>query len=382
MHHIGGRGGDFPDAINEHFRKDYEFFIYDADPGCFEHMKLHAGDINNVISTAVTGSDGQYTLHVNFDPYTSSLLPANPASRQFFYNNGVYDYVLEDVTKLVKTVRIDGRSLDSLALTHGFQVDYLSLDTQGTEFDILAGASDATLGDTVAIRSEVSFVPFYENQKLCEDVMALLRTKGFFPAKFFKIQNWASSQTSIGWRGTGFSVHGDMLFFREIPHIVRLAREPFSTLLKMAYISMCFGNVAYAIESLIEAYKNPQPNILALADKIRYIGFLDKMYQLYLNSPQIFPMRFRHWFTVEQSMNRFEVGNDSGSASKVDRQAQAIAAYMSEVDAVAHRRTVSELLKQDPTPFETHLRSHGFAPLAETVAARRRADARSVPHRR
>ena len=47
--------------------------------------------------------------------------------------------------------------MDTLAKKHRFQVDYLSLDVQGAEYELLAGMSDAILANTVAVMCEFGF---------------------------------------------------------------------------------------------------------------------------------------------------------------------------------------------------------------------------------
>ena len=56
--------------------------------------------------------------------------------------------------------------------------DFLKLDTQGSELEILRGASH-TLAQTSLIEVEVEFYPMYEGQPLFADVDSLLRSAGF-----------------------------------------------------------------------------------------------------------------------------------------------------------------------------------------------------------
>lgn len=58
-------------------------------------------------------------------------------------------------------------------------VDYLKLDVQGAELDILRNAA-VTLARTLVVHTEVSFVPIYEDQPLFADVDVVLRQAGFW----------------------------------------------------------------------------------------------------------------------------------------------------------------------------------------------------------
>ncbi|MSO45803.1 MAG: FkbM family methyltransferase [Acidobacteria bacterium] len=263
MHHVGGRGGGFPFPIGRRFFPDVEMYIYDADPACRHQMEVVSPYVDHVIVAAVTGADGKDVFHVNYDPFTSSLLPANDASRGVFYQDEDGDYILEDVLTPLKTIPVAGESLDSLAKKHGSQFDYLSLDVQGAEYELLAGMSDTTIADTVAVMCEVSFIQFYANQHLFDEVMGLLRTKGFFMARLFPHgYDWAIHRTGIGWRSEGFT-HGssDALFFREATRISECAHDPFAALLKAAFIALCVGSISHALQCLTEAYKSPAPDV-------------------------------------------------------------------------------------------------------------------------
>ena len=74
-------------------------------------------------------------------------------------------------------------SLDKILFGPRAQEDYwgefLKLDTQGTEFEILRGAERTLAERTVAIFSEVEFFQVMEGQKLFSDVEVFLRERGF-----------------------------------------------------------------------------------------------------------------------------------------------------------------------------------------------------------
>lgn len=72
---------------------------------------------------------------------------------------------------------IETRRLDDIAEVG--DVDYLKLDVQGAELDIIRNASQ-TLARTVVVHTEVNFVPVYEDQPLFADVDIALRQAGFW----------------------------------------------------------------------------------------------------------------------------------------------------------------------------------------------------------
>lgn len=365
MHHVGGRGGGFPMPLAKNFHDGTEMYIYDADPDCGAQMVRSY--VDHVIIAAVGGVDAETDFYVNYDPYTSSLLKPHPGNSGIFYQDASCDYILGDVLKPLKTIKVATRTLGELAREHGFQVDYLSLDVQGAEFDLLSGVSDAILRDTVGVMCEISLLQFYDRQKLFDQITALLRPKGFFVANIFPHgYDWATYRSAVGWRGTGFTAHGDVLFLRDPRHIVEHAGRSFPSLLKLAFISMCYGNVAYALQCLEEAYKNPEIDVLAARGEISYIGFLDDMYRIYRGEEHIYPPRFSHLWTAEESLARFEDG------AIVHRNKENIrSAYFSENDKETFFRIAPRLLSPLPTAFEELLEKNGFSKLADHVREKR-----------
>lgn len=372
LHHVGGRGGGFPMPLAKNFLDGTEMHIYDADPDCGTQMVRLSPFVDHVIVAAVGGVDAETDFHVNYDPFTSSLLKPHPGNSGIFYQDASCDYILEDVLKPLKTIKVATRTLGSLAREHGFQVDYLSLDVQGAEFDLLTGVSDAIFRDTVGVMCEISLLQFYDQQKLFDQITALLRPKGFFVANIFPHgYDWATYRSAVGWRGTGFTAHGDVLFLRDPRHIVEHAGRPFLSLLKLAFISMCYGNVAYALQCLEEAYKNPESDVLAARDDITYIGFLDDMYRLYRRDEHIYPPRFSHLWTAEESLARFNDGVIVDQSRENIRKAKIRDAYFSEDCKETFFRIVPRLLNPVPMAFEELLEKNGFSELANDVREKR-----------
>lgn len=81
--------------------------------------------------------------------------------------------------RLERTVSLSAVPLDDAMIrAHVAAPDLLKLDTQGSELDILRGAS-RTLAETSLVEVETEFFPMYEGQPLFSDVDALLRASGF-----------------------------------------------------------------------------------------------------------------------------------------------------------------------------------------------------------
>jgi hypothetical protein len=79
--------------------------------------------------------------------------------------------------------KLNAVTLDSVLFGHRAHEtqlgEFIKLDTQGTEFDILEGATRVLSERCVAAVIEVSFCELYKNQKLFSDVEKLMRGHGF-----------------------------------------------------------------------------------------------------------------------------------------------------------------------------------------------------------
>ena len=100
---------------------------------------------------------------------TSSLYEPNTALLDRFQNLG-------ELTRVVKQFPVETRRLDDLAEVRG--VDYLKLDVQGAECDVIEGAPQV-LSHTLVVHTEVEFVPLYIGQPLFAEVDQALRRNGF-----------------------------------------------------------------------------------------------------------------------------------------------------------------------------------------------------------
>jgi hypothetical protein len=81
----------------------------------------------------------------------------------------------QEIPVLVRT--LDGLNGDVL---RPGDVAYLKIDTQGSEPDVIAGASDI-LSSVVAIEIELSLAPLYKGQELLPSVWNLLCRAGYEP---------------------------------------------------------------------------------------------------------------------------------------------------------------------------------------------------------
>jgi FkbM family methyltransferase len=132
-------------------------------------------------AAALAATSGTATLHIARSPSLSSLLePDLDAYRRHFGRMADFPRwarAIETVdTRTVQTVSLD----DWAARADVPYVDLLKLDTQGTELDVLRGATRLLAqGRIGVIYTEVSFLPVYKGQQLFTDLDQHLKASGY-----------------------------------------------------------------------------------------------------------------------------------------------------------------------------------------------------------
>jgi FkbM family methyltransferase len=157
---------------------------------------------------------------------TSSLLRPNLKFAELF--NSLAEYMQVAATGGVNTVR-----LDDVPEVRAQGCDLLKLDTQGSEAEILAHASE-TLKNCLIVQTEVEFVQLYEDQPLFADVDQLLRGQGFMFHRFLGISGRTYKPLMLNndpVAAMSQQLWSDALY---VPELSRLDRLEPTALLKLA----------------------------------------------------------------------------------------------------------------------------------------------------
>lgn len=281
QHHVGGRGFSLPNHIPGAFALDFAHVLYEADPDCAKAMQDEAKGSHLrdclVLPYALGAARGPATLHVTANPYASSTLRPNPAFAGYYaevkynvvYGKGtpveemqqdVYDVLYADDLKVVREVPIELHALDDLAregkLPHGAMPDLFSVDTQGTEADVLRGGAATIRANSLAIVGEIEFLPMYEGQGSLGDLLEFGRANGFVFAGFTETHDISPHRLPVGQRARGFTAFGDALLLRDIDDLRAVcADDPVfhAQAAKLAFLAASFGRIDYAMLCLARA---------------------------------------------------------------------------------------------------------------------------------
>jgi len=159
---------------------------------CFEPDEEEAGVLArsgdsrwrqfSVLPFAVGGVSGLQELHVPEDRQAASLLRHNPSMVERF---GSVQLHAARTTVPVQTWTLD----DLQRREHLGRVDYIKIDVEGAELDILQAGS-AVLEDCVALKVECSFLHQRLDQPLIWDVARFLTNAGFEVVDLQDFHRW------------------------------------------------------------------------------------------------------------------------------------------------------------------------------------------------
>jgi FkbM family methyltransferase len=133
------------------------------------HSGVRRADTSVKILKKFIGAGGAATFHITqFDP-ASSLLTPNAAFLSKFV-------ALPTMCETVSRVDVQTTRLDDVDELDG--CDYLKVDVQGGELDVLRGAQ-RLLENVITIHCEVEFGAVYQGQPLFAEIDSFLRANGF-----------------------------------------------------------------------------------------------------------------------------------------------------------------------------------------------------------
>lgn len=187
------------------------------------------------------------TLYVTKHPMCSSLYPPNEAyiSRMA---------ILPELASLDFCFDIETTTLDNFCKEERIdEVDFLQIDVQGADLDVLQGATKMLSSGVLAVQIEVEFSHLYTDQPLFADVDTFLRANGFTLFDIDVSGAYATrtrSPIKSAARG-GQLLWGDAFYFRDL--LREDLQDPLKSserLLKLACIADVLDFPDYALEIL------------------------------------------------------------------------------------------------------------------------------------
>jgi len=137
-----------------------------------------------VFNTALGDKNDKVKFHINKFSGTNSILPTHHLGSKIWG---------EELLDTLEVINVESVTIDDFMERNGIQkIDILKIDTQGTEYDVIKGASNSiSKGAIKTIYMEIITMPTYQDQKHFDEILQFLRIKGF---RLFNIYNYSHSK--------------------------------------------------------------------------------------------------------------------------------------------------------------------------------------------
>jgi FkbM family methyltransferase len=155
------------------FRGDLKYLAFEPDAEEAERLRLANRDKGfEVVEAALYNKAGEFDFHLLVHRGMSSMLKPDLRSEAF-------KDLKPGLGEIERIVKIQTQTIDHFTQQNGWVVDFLKVDTEGTEHEVIESA-DATLDNGVlGVRSSVNFNHAFFNQTLFSTTHDYLVGKGF-----------------------------------------------------------------------------------------------------------------------------------------------------------------------------------------------------------
>jgi FkbM family methyltransferase len=198
-----------------------------------------------LLDVGLADAPGARTLHLTAGPFASSLYVANEEILRCF---GVWPWYEPAGETTIMVDTLDSR----LALYDDWRADFIKVDVEGADLDVLKGGRDA-LASAFGVQVEVDFAGRNVGAPLQSDVDHWLRAAGFHPHLMFR-EHWVRANGVHGALSYPQLAWADAVYFRDREWAVRriaesnVAAEAERRLAAISAILLAYGAHDYAVE--------------------------------------------------------------------------------------------------------------------------------------
>jgi FkbM family methyltransferase len=204
---VGARGG--PPSNWMKFKNPISYICFEPDPE--EAAKLRKifqeeKDFSALVIEKALGSKmGTVDLHLTrFRPSCSILEPNTQLLQDLASGHGF---------EVEKKIPVQVTPLDSKMTSPPLHLDFLKVDVQGYELEVLKGATRA-LDQILGCELEVSFIELYKNQPLFAEIDQFMRKNGFFLADIERFW-WRRNSMPLNLQERGTLAYGNAFYLKE-----------------------------------------------------------------------------------------------------------------------------------------------------------------------
>ena len=182
-------------------KNNMKAFMFEPDERSGQKLKS-SNYVEAVFPMGLGAAEINSSLNLCRKPQVSSLLSPRLAFLSRFPDVKRFD--------IVEKIPIRLSTLDRCLMERSEDCDFIKIDTQGTELDILIGGEALLDSSIIGIEVEVEFTRLYEEQPLFGDICSYLGKKGYEFYAFVNIGRWEREKFS----SFGQTVAADGLFLR------------------------------------------------------------------------------------------------------------------------------------------------------------------------
>lgn len=375
MHHVGGRWGNRPFPTLPHFEADFVVVLYEADTDAIAGIREACADQPAeliVLPFCLAAADSEAELQVYVNPGLTSLRRLGTSLRSRYLHLFGVDFDFGEAgTGLLERRNVKTHALDNVLAAQAPDCpapDFLSLDVQGSEYEVLLGAEKALRDAVCGLIVEVEFAEMYVGQKRFQDICDLLAERGFDFVRFVSIGEASGPAAPLGFRLGGYQSWADALFLRR-PDTLARHPEAADKFGKLCFMAIVFGNIELAIdcvERLQGVAPSPAP---APASPLAYQALVDSLGQLYARAEKVWSPVFSQILPAHRSF-------DYARAPGTEQWPEIFEGLRAFDDA--YRRCLEMLQRTEDSEFEALLRRYGLSEQADRVNYTRRHQANGI----
>ena len=278
----GGRYGIHPSWKS--FTGELSYYLFEPDAAECARLELkysNRKDEINIFNLALDQRDGSLEIDMFRNRAMSSSSVRNPISSLFKNQR-------QDEVDIVDQIRIQSRSVDSFCSERNLKIDFLKLDTEGSEYEILLGAVEQIAETIIGIRVEVSFDQIFAEKQLFGAISDFLLKKNFFLLNldYRGRGDFQNEFVNID-RSYGILTASDAVFLRrKVSFFLMDEHGGLAQAIRvLKYAAFCFENGApdVGLDLLMSARQDHGAN-LGLVDDSELFKFVDRTVQRYFYS--------------------------------------------------------------------------------------------------